>query len=81
MFVYTVNVNHFFRIWEDFAALLNLLQVMHIHIPEKTGKKKILNFFRLLKLWHSKVHVHVLASCAVKTLVKANFSSNVDISL
>ena len=80
MFVYIVNVNYLFRIWEDFAALLNLLQVMHIHIPEKTGKKKkSLNFFRLLKLWHSKVHV--LASCAVKTLVKANFSSNVDISL
>ena len=29
-----------FRIWEDFAALLNLLQVTHPLLPEKMGKKR-----------------------------------------
>jgi len=29
-----------FRIWEDFAALLNLLQVTHSLLPEKMGKKR-----------------------------------------
>ena len=26
------------RVWEDFAALLNLLQVTHPHLPEKIGE-------------------------------------------
>ena len=32
---------NFYRTWEDFAALLNLLQVTHPHLPEKVGKKII----------------------------------------
>ena len=29
-----------FRIWEDFAALLNLLQVASPNLPEKIGESK-----------------------------------------
>lgn len=35
-----VNVIYSFRIWEDFAALLNLLQVASPNLPEKIGKSK-----------------------------------------
>lgn len=35
-----VNVIYSFRIWEDFAALLNLLQVANPNLPEKIGKSK-----------------------------------------
>ena len=33
-------MSYFFRIWEDFAALLNLLQVANPNLPEKIGKSK-----------------------------------------
>lgn len=36
----STNVIYSFRIWEDFAALLNLLQVANPNLPEKIGKSK-----------------------------------------
>lgn len=35
-----VNVIYSFRIWEDFVALLNLLQVANPNLPEKIGESK-----------------------------------------